>query len=87
MRRVLIAFVLIAVTAGCALNAPPKQEDVRSQSLPNLVVPPQWAEQGGAPGVVMKGWLAGFKDPQLEALVRDALMYNPDLQVAAPRME
>lgn len=87
MRRVLIAFVLIAVTGGCALNVPPKQEDVRRQSLPNLVVPPQWAEQGGAPGVVMKGWLAGFKDPQLEALVRDALMYNPDLQVAAARME
>jgi outer membrane protein TolC len=87
VRRVLIAFVLIAVSGGCALNAPPKQEDVRSQSLPNLVVPPQWAEQGGAPGVVMKGWLAGFKDPQLEALVRDALMYNPDLQVAAARME
>jgi len=87
VRRVLIAFALIAVTGGCALNAPPKQEDVRRQSLPNLVVPPQWAEQGGAPGVVMKGWLAGFKDPQLEALVRDALMYNPDLQVAAARME
>jgi NodT family efflux transporter outer membrane factor (OMF) lipoprotein len=82
-----VAIVLVALIAGCALNAPPKQEDVRGQSLPNLVVPPQWAEQGGAPGVVTKGWLAGFKDPRLEALVRDALMYNPDLQVAAARME
>jgi NodT family efflux transporter outer membrane factor (OMF) lipoprotein len=35
----------------------------------------------------MKGWLAGFKDPRLEALVRDAILYSPDLQVAAARME
>ena len=86
MHRNRVAIVLVALIAGCALNAPPKQEDVRAQSLPNLVVPPQWAEQGGAPGAVMKGWLAGFKDPRLEALVRDAILYNPDLQLAAARM-
>ena len=87
MQRAVVATLLTALATGCALNAPPKQEDVRSQSLPNLAVPPQWAEQGGAPGAVVKGWLANFKDPRLEALVRDALMYNPDLQVAAARME
>ncbi|HEY7742671.1 MAG TPA: efflux transporter outer membrane subunit [Burkholderiales bacterium] len=87
MNRALLASVLIALTAGCALNAPPKQEDVRGQSLPNLTMPPQWAEPGGEPGAVMKGWLAGFKDPRLEALVRDAILYSPDLQVAAARME
>jgi NodT family efflux transporter outer membrane factor (OMF) lipoprotein len=83
------AFIVLVAAAlgGCALSAPPKQEDVRGQSLPNLVVPPGWAEAGGSPGVVMKGWIAGFKDPQLEALVRDAVMYNPDLQLAAARMD
>ena len=87
MQRAVVATLLTALATGCALNAPPKQEDVRGQSLPNLAVPPQWAEQGGAPGAVVKGWLANFKDPRLEALVRDALMYNPDLQTAAARME
>jgi len=85
--RGVLTVTLIVTLAGCALKAPPKQEDVRGQSLPNLIVPPQWAEQGGAPGAVMKGWLEGFKDPRLEALVRDALLYSPDLQVAAARME
>jgi NodT family efflux transporter outer membrane factor (OMF) lipoprotein len=86
MVRTRAALAVVVLITGCALNAPPKQEDVRSQSLPNLVVPQQWVEQGGAPGAVTKGWLAGFKDPRLEALVRDALLYNPDLQVAAARM-
>src|SRR6185436_16759460 len=41
----------------------------------------------GAAATVSHGWLAVFKDPQLEALVREALLYNPDLQVAAARVE
>ena len=83
------AFVasFIAVLAGCALKAPPKADDIRPQALPNLTVPAQWAEKGGAGGAVADGWLATFNDRRLEALVRDALQYNPDLQVAAARME
>ncbi|HSC96490.1 MAG TPA: efflux transporter outer membrane subunit [Burkholderiales bacterium] len=77
----------IAALAGCALKAPPKADEIRQQSLPNLTVPAQWAEKGGAPSAVTNGWLATFNDRQLEALVRDALLYNPDLQVAAARME
>ncbi|HEY7658086.1 MAG TPA: efflux transporter outer membrane subunit [Burkholderiales bacterium] len=87
MRRTLLAVVLTASAAGCALKAPPAREEIRGQSLPNLTVPAQWAEQGGTAGSVVNGWLATFNDPRLEALVRDALLYNPDLQVAAARME
>jgi NodT family efflux transporter outer membrane factor (OMF) lipoprotein len=86
LRNALIAS-FIAVLAGCALKAPPKADDIRPQALPNLTVPAQWAEKGGADGAVANGWLATFKDRRLEALVRDALLYNPDLQVAAARME
>jgi len=32
-------------------------------------------------------WLATFNDPQLESLVREALVYNLDLQLAAARVE
>jgi NodT family efflux transporter outer membrane factor (OMF) lipoprotein len=87
VRRTLLAVVLTASAAGCALKAPPAREEIRGQSLPNLTVPAQWAEQGGTAGSVVNGWLATFNDPRLEALVRDALLYNPDLQVAAARME
>jgi len=36
---------------------------------------------------VQHGWLAAFNDAQLDALVREALANNPDLQVAASRVE
>jgi NodT family efflux transporter outer membrane factor (OMF) lipoprotein len=85
-RCAFIALILAALT-GCALKAPPKPDELRPQALPNLNVPAQWAEKGGAGGVVVNGWLASFNDQRLEALVRDALLYNPDLQVAAARME
>ena len=87
MLRTVLAAVLAAAVYGCALKAPPKADEVRQGALPNLIVPTQWAEQGGAVGAVVNGWLATFKDPRLEALVRDAVLYNPDLQVAAARME
>ena len=40
-----------------------------------------------AAGAVGDRWLATFNDPQLDALVQEALAYNPDLQVAAARVE
>jgi NodT family efflux transporter outer membrane factor (OMF) lipoprotein len=83
-----VGFVLIAVTlAGCALKSPPKREDVAKQALPNLQVPAAWSSQGAASGVIADKWLAGFLDPQLDALVQEALANNPDLQVAAARVE
>jgi len=87
MRRNAFIAGIVAALAGCALNAPPAPDEFRPQALPNLTVPEQWAEKGGAGGAVADGWLANFNDPRLEALVRDALLYNPDLQVAAARME
>ena len=32
-------------------------------------------------------WLAAFADPRLDALVNEAMAHNPDLQVAAARVE
>src|SRR6185503_15839039 len=40
-----------------------------------------------AGAVSADAWLAGFHDAQLEAFVREALANNPDLQVAASRVE
>jgi NodT family efflux transporter outer membrane factor (OMF) lipoprotein len=38
-------------------------------------------------GAVVDPWLASFQDPRLETLVGEALAYNPDLKVAAARVE
>ena len=71
-----------ALAAGCALKPPPERP-----VLPNLKVPEAWATQGAPAGAVGGRWLAGFNDPRLDALVQEALAYNPDLQVAAARVE
>ena len=52
-----------------------------------MTVPPQWAAKGSASGSVGDGWLATFRDEKLDALVREALIANPDLRVAAARVE
>ena len=77
----------VAALAGCALKSPPDRPAIRQQSLPNLSVPERWAEPAGVAGAVSDRWLASFNDPQLDALVREALANNPDLQVAAARVE
>ena len=83
----LAAVVLTAMLAGCALKPPPKREDIAPQAMPNLRVPERFAEPGGTAGAVGARWLAAFHDAQLDALVQEALAHNPDLLVAAARVE
>lgn len=77
----------VAAVAGCALAPPPGGPELRGRALPNAVVPPQWAGAPTAPGEVAKGWLGQFNDPELERLVAEAIVHNPDLQLAAARVE
>jgi multidrug efflux system outer membrane protein len=81
------AFLAVVMLAGCALKAPPERVDLQKQALPNLTIPERWAEPAGIAGAVGRGWLAAFNDPSLDALVKEALANNPDLQVAAARVE
>lgn len=87
-RLSLLAGLAVTVTlGGCALEAPPKPDEIRLQSIPNVKVPAAWASSGGAEGLVTTDWITSFRDPQLEALVREALEYNTDLRIAAARVE
>ena len=87
--RPMLAVAVAAALAGCALKSPPQREELAKQALPNLKLPERWAEPGGgvAGNIAAEPWLAGFRDPQLDALVREAVANNPDLQVAAARVE
>jgi NodT family efflux transporter outer membrane factor (OMF) lipoprotein len=92
VRRSVLALAFVAAAlAGCALKKPPEPAELTKQSLPNLQLPPGWTAAGGAAStagaVGEQAWLAAFNDPQLDALVQEALKYNPDLQVAAARVE
>jgi multidrug efflux system outer membrane protein len=86
-RRLALSAMVVATLVGCALKAPPERTEVGAQALPNLQMQPNWATPGAAPGTVADHWLASFNDPQLDALVTEALAYNPDLRVAAARVE
>ena len=86
-RNTTLALVVLATLCACALEAPPKPEDYRAEALPGVVVPDQWTAQGAAAGSVAGTWLATFADPRLEALVAEAIVKNPDLRVAAARVE
>ena len=80
--------LLVAVgLAGCALSPPPRPDEIQAQALSHVAVPAAWSASGGAHGAVAADWLATFGDPQLDALVREALEYNDDLRVAAARVE
>jgi NodT family efflux transporter outer membrane factor (OMF) lipoprotein len=83
----IVAAAFAATLVGCALKAPPPREDVAAQALPNLRVQESWAATAASSGAVTDRWLASFNDPQLDALVAEALAFNPDLRVAAARVE
>jgi NodT family efflux transporter outer membrane factor (OMF) lipoprotein len=82
-----LAATLAVAAAGCALRSPPPREDVAAQALPNFRIQEGWAAAAGSTGRVADSWLASFRDPQLDALVAEALAFNPDLRVAAARVE
>ena len=85
--RVLRATVVLCIASGCALKSPPARDDLAREGLPNLKVPPAWSEPALSSGAARDGWLASFNDRDLDALVREALANNPDLRIAAGRVE
>lgn len=89
-RNALRPFALAAVAAalaGCALVKTPDAPELKAMALPNAQLPGQWTAGPSATGPVANGWVTEFHDPQLEKLVAEAMVYNPDLQIAAARVE
>lgn len=89
-RRPLIHAVYAAVAlacASCSTQPPPAPEEVRKQALGNVTVEHPWKAGAMAAEAVQDNWLSSFQDTQLDALVREALTSNPDLRVAAARVE
>ena len=86
-RAILLLTLAAALPAGCALKPPPEPAEVRAQALPALKPPDTWQSGGAAAGPVTDAWLTDFADPQLDALIAEALANNPDLMAAAARVE
>jgi NodT family efflux transporter outer membrane factor (OMF) lipoprotein len=81
MRRSWLAFVALSavILAGC-IQQPPEIDE--SLSLP---VPRAWTSESGVP--VGQAWLQDFNDPQLEAMVREALGGNLLLKAGVARLD
>lgn len=84
---------MVLGAGGCALKPVPSAE-LRQQALEHVTPLGQWSASkigaGTAPtgtGAVRNDWLTSFADPQLEALVTEAITYNADLRAAAARVE
>jgi NodT family efflux transporter outer membrane factor (OMF) lipoprotein len=86
-----LALFLLTCTlliAGCATKSPPTRAEIQKQAGTISALTPASAwKAGGAEGKISDNWLGTFNDPQLDALVREAVINNPDLRVAATRVE
>src|SRR5438105_11848695 len=81
----LLAIASSLVLAGCAIHQPPFGADIMPESA-RAKIPGSWAGPHRS-GEVVPGWIRHFGDPELNALVADAIERNPDLKAAAARVE
>ncbi len=82
----LLGAALCLMAAGCQTKLPPSGADIQKEALSNIALPAEW-KAGGAAGPIADNWLARFNDPQLDALVAEAIAHNPDLRIAATKVE
>ena len=81
----LLTSVSSLVLGGCALKNPPFGADIMPESA-RAKIPGHWAGPHRS-GAVVPNWILSFHDPELTALVTDAVERNPDLKAAAARVE
>jgi multidrug efflux system outer membrane protein len=81
-----LTLALLVAATGCAVAPSPKPSEYRAEALPALQVPGAW-KAGEVSGEITESWLRSFGDARLEALVGEALAHNPDLLVAAARVQ
>jgi len=82
---VLLATASSLTLASCAIKHPPFGADIMPESA-RAQIPGRWAGPHRR-GVVVPNWIRTFHDPELTALVADAVERNPDLRAAAARVE
>lgn len=75
--------------SGCAVKQPPPIEQTVEEALPETTeIPLDYAAAAGtAKGAVVDGWLKTFGDPELEAIVAEAIENNLNLQAAVARVD
>jgi len=77
------------LVSACAVKEPPKTGDMVEDALPpTTVVAAEWTAPAGDTGEVDDGWLASFGDPELEAIVAEAIgEHNPNMRLLASQVD
>src|ERR1700745_2797969 len=83
--RVLVGTAACLTLSGCAIKLPPFGAGIMPESA-RAQIPGSWAGPHRS-GAVVPNWIRTFHDPELTALVADAVERNPDLKAAAARVE
>ena len=83
--QILLGTAVCLTFASCALKQPPVGADIMPESA-RAKIPGRWAGPHRS-GAVVPNWIRTFGDPELTALVADAVERNPDLKAAAARVE
>lgn len=87
VRSSCVSLAALIITA-CALNPPPSHEEIRRDALGNVPLDQAWkAANATTQELVEDNWLRSFNDAELDLLVQEALANNPDLRIAAARVE
>jgi multidrug efflux system outer membrane protein len=79
--------MIAALLAGCALQSPPQPNEIQKEALGDMAVSNPWKAAATSSAAVQDNWLATFEDSQLDALAAEGVAKNPDLRVAATRVE
>lgn len=77
MKACVPALLVALMLAGCT----PTRVDERAP----LAVPDHWHHAGDTAAADLASWWRGFRDPQLDGLIAQALAANHDLKIAAAR--
>jgi multidrug efflux system outer membrane protein len=81
----LLATASSLTLASCAIKWPPFGANIMPESA-RAQIPGAWSGAHRS-GAVVPNWIRTFGDPELTALVADAVERNPDLKAAAARVE
>ena len=90
LRALFVAAFVVSVVLGgaaCRVKNPPTPVAIQEDGMSHVAVPSAWGGKPGAPSSPDQNWILTFNDNQLNVLVAEALAYNPDLNVAAARVE
>ena len=78
--------IAAALLAGCALAPAPSHDEIVTRALsPDTRIPPTW-QAAPTEARVADDWLKSLNDPQLSAIVAEAIAHNLDLRQAAEKV-